>query len=217
MVSGRDLVRIQLTKREFGILQSGLVIRAEAYRKAGGYRRDLRNYVDLAMWLALGYVGSVAYVNRPLYGYRVHATQLSGSATQRRAVLREGVTVLRNEAQRAAVAEPDVSVTAVLRARIADLALADAFAGRRLRALQRCADAALLEPRAAFSSGGWWIALGRSLIGGRGWSIFAAARPILAELAALRPRHASPAKDLFPSCRVAAMTRQVGNEPDIEI
>lgn len=171
VVPGLELVRLQLIDREFGILQSGTIIRAAAYRRAGGYRRDLRNYVDLAMWLALGYVGPLAYIDRPLYAYRIHPEQFSGSASRRRAVLREGVGVLREEARKAAAAGVEVSVGAVLRARIADLALSDAFAGRRIRGLQRCADALLIEPVAALAAAGWWIALGRSLAGGRAWRI----------------------------------------------
>lgn len=176
MVDGRELVRLQLTDREFGILHSGTIIRAEAYRRAGGYRRDLRNYVDLAMWLALGYVGPLAYIDRPLYGYQIHANQFSGSPAGHRRVLREGIGLLREAAETASDAGIDVSSGAVLRARIADLALADAFAGRRLRGLQRCADALWLEPIAALSAGGWWIALARSLAGARGWALAAAVR-----------------------------------------
>ena len=176
VVDGRELVRPQLTDREFGILQTGTMMRAEAYRRAGGYRGDLRNYVDLAMWLALGYVGPVAYVDRPLYGYRIHAGQFSGSNAQRRQTLREGISVLREAAQTAAADGIDVSVRAVLRARIADLALADAFAGRGIRGLQRCADALLLDPVASLTAAGWWIALARSLAGRRGWAVVASAR-----------------------------------------
>ncbi|MBI5949475.1 MAG: glycosyltransferase family 2 protein [Chloroflexi bacterium] len=176
VIAGHALVRRQLSDREFGILHSGTVIRAEAYRRAGGYRRDLSNYVDLAMWIALGYVGPVACIDRPLYGYRVHANQFSGSAARRRQVLREGVGVLREAAAAAAAAGIDVSGMAVLRARIADLALADAFAGRRIRGLQRCADALFLEPLPALTSPGWWMALARSVAGGRGWAILAAVR-----------------------------------------
>ena len=176
VVAGHDLVRLQLTEREFGILHSGTIIRAEAYRRVGGYRRDLRNYVDLAMWIALGYVGPVACIDRPLYGYRVHASQFSGSAARRRQVLREGAGVLREAACTAAGAGIEVSVMAVLRARIADLALADAFAGRRIRALQRCADALLIAPLPALTSPGWWMALARSVAGDRGWGVLAAAR-----------------------------------------
>ncbi|MEO9254592.1 MAG: glycosyltransferase family A protein [Tepidiformaceae bacterium] len=169
VIAGDELIRSLLTAREFTILQTGTIVRAEAYLRAGGYRQDLDNYVDLAMWVALGHAGPVAYTDRPLYGYRVHAAQLSGSSTRRREVLREGLALLRQAARSAQAAGIDVRPSKVLRARISDLALADAFAGRRVRALQRCADAAAIAPLAALTASGWWIALVRSIAGARGW------------------------------------------------
>lgn len=165
-----------LTDREFTVLHSGTMIRAESYRRAGGYRHDLTNYVDLAMWLSLARVGPVAYLNGPLYGYRVHASQFSGSGSRRRAVLREGLSLLDSEAREWQAHGLRVSRTQVLRARVADLALADAFAGRSVRGLQRCVDAALLAPVAALTSPGWWLAGARSVLGTGAWSVAAAAR-----------------------------------------
>lgn len=176
VIAGRDLIRRQLTEGEFGILHSGTMIRAEAYRRAGGYRRDLRNYLDLAMWIALGAVGDLGYIDSPLYGYRVHGDQLSGSAVRRREVLREGIGVLRGATRDAVAAGIHVDLAAVMRARIADLALADAFAGRRVRGLQRCGDALVLEPGSALTSRGWWLALARSLAGTRVWDAIASGR-----------------------------------------
>lgn len=173
---GPALVRALLGERECSLLHSGAIVRAEAYRRAGGYRRDLRNYVDLALWVALGCLGPVACLERPLYGYRVHAGQLSASGARRRETLREGIRVL-NEAVRAAGSTGiDLRPAAVLRARIADLALADAFAGRRRRALQRCGDALAVAPLAALTASGWWLALARSLAGNRAWALLAHCR-----------------------------------------
>ncbi|MGE0598383.1 MAG: glycosyltransferase [Dehalococcoidia bacterium] len=176
IISGRDLIRRQLLDREFAILHSGTMIRASAYREAGGYRADLKNYVDLAMWVALGRLGSFAYINRPLYAYRIHEAQLSGSGVRRRATLREGVKVLREAATEAEREGVGMTLGRTLRTRIADLALADAFADRRRIALLRCMDAAILEPRAAFTSSGWWLALSRAAFGARVWHVLARAR-----------------------------------------
>ncbi len=164
------------TDREFTVLHSGTMIRAESYRRAGGYRSDLTNYLDLAMWLALSRVGPVAYVARSLYGYRVHGSQFSGSASRRRAVLQEGLALLDAEVRECQARGRKVSRARVLRARIADLALADAFAGRRVRGLQRCLDAAALAPGVALTCSGWWLAGIRSVLGTRGWSVAAKVR-----------------------------------------
>lgn len=168
-IPGQELVRMLLTRSSFDILQSGTIIRAGAYRRVGGYRRDLSNYLDFAMWLDLACAGGFGYVDRPLYAYRVHAEQFSGSAERHRQVLDEGRAVLRDAVMRARSAGVELNERQVLRARIPDLALADAFAGRRVRGLQRCLDALRAEPVAAMTSRGWWIALVRSLAGSRGW------------------------------------------------
>ena len=176
VVTGPELITRQLCDREFAILHSGTIIKASAYRDAGGYRADLRNYVDLAMWFALGRLGPVAYVDRPLYAYRIHPTQLSGSASNRRTTLREGLRLLKSTAREAQRTGIDVTVGASLRARVADLALADAFANRRRVALLRCFDGLLIEPVAAVASWGWWMALTRASVGARVWSLLARAR-----------------------------------------
>lgn len=179
LIPGLNFVHSQLTDREFTVLHSGTMIRAESYHRAGGYRRDLLNYVDLAMWLALGRIGPVAYIDRPLFGYRIHGSQFSGSGKRRRDVLREGIELLGSETEAAQASGLSVSRTAVLRARIADLALADAFAGRRVRSFQRCFDALALAPLTALSSTGWWLAMARSTAGTRCWSIASAFRRFL--------------------------------------
>ena len=162
--------------REFAILHSGTIIKASAYRDAGGYRADLKNYIDLAMWFALGKLGPVTYINRSLYAYRIHSTQLSGSGARRRDTLREGLNLLKAETLAAQKAGVEVSVRRTLRARVADLALADAFASRRRIAILRCFDAALLEPLSAFTSTGWWIAMTRAALGRKGWQMLVRAR-----------------------------------------
>jgi len=91
-------------------------------------------------------------------------------------VLREGIGVLREATRHAVAAGIPVDLATVMRSRIADLALADAFAGRRVRGLERCGDALMLEPWSALTSRGWWLALARSLAGRRGWNLVASSR-----------------------------------------
>jgi hypothetical protein len=192
VVSGPDAVRRLLTDRECSILHSGAVIRREAYLAAGGYRTGLRNYVDLAMWVALGMEGPFAFVDAPLYGYRIHGAQFSGSGEQRRAVLREGIAVCREATRTGAAAGIRISGGAVMRARLSDLALADAFAGRRWRGLQRCWDALIVAPPAALTAPGWWIALSRALAGTRAWRVVRRVRRTAQSLAGGRPLRARP-------------------------
>ncbi|HMS58891.1 MAG TPA: glycosyltransferase family A protein [Tepidiformaceae bacterium] len=174
-ITGAEFTRRVLTEREFSVMHSGTVIRASAYHAAGGYRPDLSNYGDFALWLALARRGPVAVVDRPCYGYRLHEAQMSGKPQRRRAVLREGLAVLRAEAAARAAGLP-ISDARALRTRGADLALADAFAGRRSLALRRCGDLLALAPGIAATSGGWWLAAGRALLGERGWRALSAVR-----------------------------------------
>jgi glycosyltransferase involved in cell wall biosynthesis len=176
VISGKEFVRRQLTDREFGVLHSGTMIRATSFREAGGYGKELHNYLDLALWLELAMLGRAAYVAEPLYAYRIHGAQYSGSAGRRRAVLREGLAVLGNAARRARATGIELSTEHVLRARIADLALADAFAERRTLALKRCWDCVRLSPGAAVRSSGWRLALMRSLLPDRAWNAAASAK-----------------------------------------
>lgn len=175
-ITGAEFARRVLTEREFSVMHSGTVIRASAYHAAGGYRRDLSNYGDFALWLALARIGPVAVIDRPCYGYRLHEAQMSGKPERRRAVLREGLAVLRAEAVTARAAGLPISDARALRTRGADLALADAFAGRRTVALLRCGDLLALAPGIAVTSGGWWLAAGRALLGERAWRALAAVR-----------------------------------------
>jgi len=61
------------------VLHSGTVIRRAAYDRVGGYDDWCRYSVDTNMWLALCAVGDVAFIAEPLFAYRAHASNLSGS------------------------------------------------------------------------------------------------------------------------------------------
>lgn len=61
------------------ILHSGTIIRRDAYQAVGGYDTRCRYSVDTNLWLALCSVGKVAYINRPLYAYRAHVSNMSNT------------------------------------------------------------------------------------------------------------------------------------------
>jgi len=176
-LSGGAFARRVLTKREFSVMHSGTVVRASAYHAVGGYHSGLTKYGDFALWMALSRAGPITLLDAACYGYRVHGAQMSGSPERRRAVLREGIAVVRAEAATARAAGVRVSDARALRARAADLALADAFAGRRALALRRCADVLAEVPVIALTSAGWWMAATRALLGRRAWAAMARFAP----------------------------------------
>jgi hypothetical protein len=60
------------------------MIRADAIRATGGYRKDYYPAEDLDLWLRLGELGKLANVSEPLLLYRVHSGSISGQAAQTR-------------------------------------------------------------------------------------------------------------------------------------
>ncbi len=62
------------------ILHSGTIIRRDAYHSVGGYDSRCRYSVDTNLWLAICSVGKVAYINRPLYAYRAHDSNMSNTS-----------------------------------------------------------------------------------------------------------------------------------------
>lgn len=77
VVEGAHQLRHQLLTSD--ILHSGTIIRRESYLAVGGYDSRCRYAVDNNMWLALCSEGKVAYVNRPLYAYRAHGSNMSNT------------------------------------------------------------------------------------------------------------------------------------------
>jgi hypothetical protein len=163
-------LRRLVSEADFGVLHSGAIMRACAYRAAGGYRHDLRHYVDFAMWAAIGATGRVAYVGEPLYAYRLHESQLSGRPAERRVMLAEGIPCIETAAALARRVGAPVSTQRALRARIADPALAEAFADRRTAALAKAGDALRVRPWICLRSRSWWIAVVRAMAGRRLWA-----------------------------------------------
>jgi hypothetical protein len=62
------------------VLHSGTIIRRDCYERVGGYDPTCRYAIDNNMWLALCSTGRVAYIDKHLYAYRAHATNMSNSA-----------------------------------------------------------------------------------------------------------------------------------------
>jgi glycosyltransferase involved in cell wall biosynthesis len=58
---------------------SGTMIRRQHYQACGGYRRDIKMALDLAIWVSLAIEGGFAYSPLVLDGYRVHESQMSAA------------------------------------------------------------------------------------------------------------------------------------------
>jgi glycosyltransferase involved in cell wall biosynthesis len=60
------------------VLHSGTIIRRDSYLAVGGYDPKCKFSVDTTMWFALCSIGKIAYIDQPLYAYRVHSSNMSG-------------------------------------------------------------------------------------------------------------------------------------------
>jgi glycosyltransferase involved in cell wall biosynthesis len=69
---------------------SNVIVRADMFRKAGGWDRGLVNLADWALWIRLAQLGPPAAVAEPLVGYRVHGTNASANTAL---VVREARTM----------------------------------------------------------------------------------------------------------------------------
>jgi glycosyltransferase involved in cell wall biosynthesis len=66
---------------------SGTIIRADAYREAGGYRPDVRFAFDTRMWIDLCAVGGAISIDDELGAYRQHGSNMTASPdTARRSI-----------------------------------------------------------------------------------------------------------------------------------
>lgn len=71
------------------VLHSGTIVRRTAYERVGGYDTSIRYTTDITLWSLLCGVGDVAYVAEPLYGYRLHGSNMSRSQEALRATTDE--------------------------------------------------------------------------------------------------------------------------------
>jgi hypothetical protein len=183
IIPGPIFLREFLTRQEIQVLHSGTMLRKSAYDRAGGYRRDLRVTLDLAMWPALALQGDVAYCDGPLYAYRSHGAQMSSSFRKQYANFMEVMKSI--EETCATAVRQRVPIGSLrddaIRYALFAVALDDAFGGRPALALFRSVTAVLFQPRLALTSRGLWITLARLALGGRG---YAAAHRLLRKPAA---------------------------------
>ena len=172
VIPGRDFLREYLTRQGVQVLHSGTMLRKSAYDRAGGYRRDLRITLDLAMWPVLSLQGDVVYCDDDLYAYRTHGTQMSSSFRKQQANFVEVMKSVEgaiDEAERRGVPVGSLRADAV-RYSLFAVAVDDAFSGRPMLALFRCLSAVVFRPWLALTSRGLWITLARLVFGARGYA-----------------------------------------------
>jgi hypothetical protein len=173
VIPGVVFLREYLTRQRVQVLHSGTMLRKSAYDRAGGYRRDLRITLDLAMWPVLSLQGDVIYCDDDLYAYRSHGAQMSSSFKKQHANFVEVMKSVEgacDEAARRGVPVGSLRADAV-RYSLFAVAVDDAFSGRPGLALFRCFSALLFRPWLALSSRGLWITLARLLFGERGYAL----------------------------------------------
>ena len=56
---------------------SGVIVRSELLRRAGGFDAQFHTFADWELWMRLGAHGPPAAVRRPLVGYRIHGGGMS--------------------------------------------------------------------------------------------------------------------------------------------
>ncbi len=171
VLPGPVFLREYLTRQRVQVLHSGTMLRKSAYDKTGGYRRDLRITLDLAMWPVLSLQGDVVYCDDDLYAYRTHDAQMSSSFKKQHANFVEVMKSVEgavDEAVRQGVPVGSLRGDAV-RYSLFAVAVDDAFSGRPALALFRCISALMFRPWFALTSRGLWITLARLALGERGY------------------------------------------------
>jgi hypothetical protein len=171
VISGPDFLREYLTRQQVQVLHSGTMLRKSSYDQAGGYRRDLRITLDLAMWPVLSLQGDVVYCDADLYAYRAHDAQMSCSFRKQHANFVEVMKSVEgavDEASRQGLPIGSLRADAV-RYSLFAVAVDDAFSGRSELALLRCFSALLFRPWLSITSRGLWITLARLALGERGY------------------------------------------------
>jgi glycosyltransferase involved in cell wall biosynthesis len=151
---------------------SGTMLRKQHYLRSGGYRRDVKMALDLAMWVSLALQGGFAYSSLPLYGYRLHEGQMSAAlpgirrnAHEVRMILSEAWREGNRRGYDLGGGEREVFVR-----HFEACAIHEAFNRSRRLAAYRLLATALEAPLAAAVSRKLWIAAGRATLGRRGFS-----------------------------------------------
>lgn len=175
VLSSRDAFRLLLASRTVHPPASGTMFTAAAYRGAGGYRRDVRYALDSVLWPLLALQGPVAYLDAPLYGYRIHGGQMSQSVAVGRRHLGELMFGIDLAAAMAVKRDPDpdwAREVAALRRdardfKIGAVAMDHAYGGRRAVAMKNWLSSTTYDPILAIRSRTLQSIWPRILLGGK--------------------------------------------------
>ena len=134
------------------VLHSGTIVRRSAYEAVGGYDNTIRYTTDITLWSLLCGEGEVAYVAEPIYGYRLHGSNMSRSPVALRATTDELVRMV--DLAFANLPNGPVKSDRALLRRARRFALitvprTEVFAGRQIAGWRALAYGASLHPREA--------------------------------------------------------------------
>ncbi len=168
VIAGEEMFRRTLLDNNVQVLHTGTIVRRDAYLRSGGYARDLRYAPDTDLWLRLSLDGPAAYVADALYGYRIHAAQMSGTESHR-PQMTETLGVLDRAC--AAAEARGMKLGSLrrdgMRAYLFGAAMDEAFRGDRRAAFSRCRTALSLRPKDALLARDFRIILLRAALGER--------------------------------------------------
>jgi hypothetical protein len=127
-------IRRQLA-RSNPILHPTVVMRAELFRQAGGYRRGCRMSEDYDLWLRMADRTGMANIDRPLLDYRIHTDSATMRGPVRQAIC-DACVQSASIARRMGRPEPFVGGSPCLRQALPSLGLSrQAFKYRVIKAL----------------------------------------------------------------------------------
>ena len=173
ILDSREALVALLTRDGVWPVHSGTIVRASAYQAAGGYRRDITMPLDLAMWLALAMQGGFAYSSVPLYGYRLHESQMSAAPAKIRLNTKEVVQILREacrEGEKRGYGTEGLFRRAI-NYHLGAPGVVDAFEGNPRSAMHRWLAAVKECPIETVSSRKLWVVAARAAFGEIGFSL----------------------------------------------
>jgi glycosyltransferase involved in cell wall biosynthesis len=134
------------------VLHSGTIVRRTAYDAVGGYDSTMPYTTDIMLWSLLCGEGEVAYVAEPIYGYRLHGSNMSRSPVALRATTDQLVRMV--DLAFANLPEGPVKADRGLLRRARRFALitvprTEVFAGRQIAGWKALVYGASLHPREA--------------------------------------------------------------------
>jgi glycosyltransferase involved in cell wall biosynthesis len=75
-----SLTRLLLYEKQGPAAHGSVMFRKSAYTVCGGYRKAFYYAQDVDLWLRMGHVGQLGYVQKSLYRYKVSLESISGSS-----------------------------------------------------------------------------------------------------------------------------------------